>query len=111
MMAKMFYTLEETKSALGKSEDEVRQFHLRRLFRQGVLPGERRGRRILFRSADLPKKPKSERAQSFGRGPVQADFQQVRSFPKFLPLLPPRYPPTQRGGFLRAERLRSARDP
>ena len=26
MMAKMFYTLEETKSALGKSEDEIKQF-------------------------------------------------------------------------------------
>ena len=25
-MAKMFYTLEEAKSALGKSEDEIKQF-------------------------------------------------------------------------------------
>ena len=27
--------------------------HLRRLYRQGALPGERRGRRIFFRSADV----------------------------------------------------------
>ena len=26
MMAKMFYTLEETKASLGKTEEEVRQF-------------------------------------------------------------------------------------
>ncbi len=51
--------------------------HLRRLFRQGVLPGERRGRRIFFRSADLPRKPKSERIQSFGRYDPVADARQV----------------------------------
>jgi hypothetical protein len=51
--------------------------HLRRLYRQGVLPGERRGRRIFFRSADLPKKPKSERMQSLGRYDPVADARQV----------------------------------
>ena len=51
--------------------------HLRRLYRQGVLPGERRGRRIFFRSADLPKKPESERMQSFGRYDPVADARQV----------------------------------
>ncbi len=51
--------------------------HLRRLYRQGVLPGERRGRRIFFRSADLPKKPKSERMQSFGTYDPVADARQV----------------------------------
>src|SRR5438132_6257928 len=51
--------------------------HLRRLHRQGVLPGERRGRRIFFRSADLPKKPKSERVQSFGRYDPVADARLV----------------------------------
>src|SRR5437879_8423329 len=53
--------------------------HLRRLYRQGVLPGERRGRRIFFRSADLPKKPKSERIQSFGRYDPVADAREVMS--------------------------------
>src|SRR3989442_10908154 len=51
--------------------------HLRRLYRQGVLPGERRGRRIFFRSADLPRKPKSEPMQSFGRYDPVADARQV----------------------------------
>ena len=51
--------------------------HLRRLHRQGVLPGERRGRRIFFRSADLPRKPKSERMQSFGRYDPTADARQL----------------------------------
>src|SRR5438876_8456856 len=51
--------------------------HLRRLYRQGVVPGERRGRRIFFRSADLPRKPKSERAQSFGRYDPVADARQL----------------------------------
>src|SRR5438876_8432322 len=51
--------------------------HLRRLYRQGVLPGERRGRRIFFRSADLPKKPKSERVQGSGRYDPIADARQV----------------------------------
>jgi hypothetical protein len=31
--------------------------HLRRLYREGKLRGRRLGRRLLFRSADLPKKP------------------------------------------------------
>jgi len=51
--------------------------HLRRLYRQGVLTGERRGRRIFFRSADLPKKPKSERAQSFGRYDLVIDARRI----------------------------------
>ena len=51
--------------------------HLRRLHRQGVLPGERRGRRIFFRSVDLPRKPKSDRMQSFGRYDPVADARQL----------------------------------
>jgi hypothetical protein len=31
--------------------------HLRRLYRAGKLPGRREGRRLLFRLADLPRKP------------------------------------------------------
>lgn len=33
--------------------------HLRRLYREGKLPGRRVGRRLFFRSADLPKKPET----------------------------------------------------
>src|SRR5437879_6160033 len=51
--------------------------HLRRLYRQGVVPGERRGSRIFFRSADLPRKPKSERMQSLGRYDPVADARQL----------------------------------
>ena len=51
--------------------------HLRRLYRQGVLPGERRGRRIFFRSADLPRKPQAERMRSFGGYDPAADARQV----------------------------------
>src|SRR5437667_4225775 len=51
--------------------------HLRRLYRQGVVPGERRGKRIFFRSADLPKKPKSERMQSPGRYDPAVDARQL----------------------------------
>jgi len=51
--------------------------HLRRLYRQGVLSGERRGRRIFFRSADLPKKPKADRVQSFGPYDPVADAREV----------------------------------
>ena len=45
MMAKMFYTLEETKSALGKSEEEVRQFA-----REGRLREFRDGPRLMFKA-------------------------------------------------------------
>jgi len=64
--------LADASEASGYSPD-----HLRRLYRQGALPGERRGRRIFFRSADLPKKPKSERVQSFGRYDPVADARRV----------------------------------
>src|SRR3954462_13636603 len=45
MMAKMFYTLEETKSALGKSEDEIKQFA-----RDGRLREFRDGPRLMFKA-------------------------------------------------------------
>src|SRR2546425_6179305 len=51
--------------------------HLRRLYRQGVLPGERRGRRIFFRSADLPRKPKADRMQAFSRYDPAADARRL----------------------------------
>src|SRR5947209_413788 len=45
MMAKMFYTLEETKAALGKSEDEIKQFA-----REGRLREFRDGPRLMFKA-------------------------------------------------------------
>ncbi len=45
MMAKMFYTLDETKAALGKSEDEVKQ-----LARDGRLREFRDGPRLMFKA-------------------------------------------------------------
>jgi len=45
MMAKMFYTLEETKSALGKDDDEIKQ-----LTRDGRLREFRDGPRLMFKA-------------------------------------------------------------
>ena len=58
-MAKMFYTLEEAKSALGKSEDEIREFA-----QQGRLREFRDGPRLMFK-ADQVEQLKSE----FGSSP------------------------------------------
>ena len=44
-MAKMFYTLDEAKAALGKSEDEIKQFS-----RDGRLREFRDGPRLMFKS-------------------------------------------------------------
>src|SRR5829696_5408903 len=45
MMAKMFYTMEEAKGALGKSEDEIKQFA-----REGRLREFRDGPRLMFKA-------------------------------------------------------------
>jgi hypothetical protein len=45
MMAKMFYTLEETKATLGKSEDEIKQ-----LTREGRLREFRDGPRLMYKA-------------------------------------------------------------
>jgi hypothetical protein len=45
MMAKMFYTLDEAKTALGKSEDEIKQFS-----REGRLREFRDGPRLMFKA-------------------------------------------------------------
>src|SRR5207249_1178396 len=65
-------SLAEAADASGYGRD-----HLRRLHRQGSLPGERRGRRIFFRSADLPRKPKAERVQSLRRYDPAADARET----------------------------------
>src|SRR6186713_1668465 len=62
MMAKMFYTLEETKSALGRGEDDIKQ-----LAREGRLREFRDGPRLMFK-ADQVEQLKSELA-SGGGGP------------------------------------------
>ena len=45
MMAKMFYTMEETKSALGRGEEEIKQFA-----RDGRLREFRDGPRLMFKA-------------------------------------------------------------
>jgi hypothetical protein len=54
MMAKMFYTLDETKTALGKNEEEIKQFA-----REGRLREFRDGPRLMFK-ADQVEALKSE---------------------------------------------------
>ena len=58
MMAKMFYTMDEAKAALGKTEDEVRAFS-----RDGRLREFRDGPRLMFK-ADQVDNLKSELAGS-----------------------------------------------
>lgn len=60
MMAKMFYTLEETKAALGKSEEEVKQYA-----REGRLREFRDGPRLMFK-ADQVDQLKGELASGGG---------------------------------------------
>jgi hypothetical protein len=65
-------TLEQASSLSGYSAD-----HLRRLMRENKLPGLRRGRRLYFRTGDLPRK--SNRIDSFTKesyDPI-ADARQV----------------------------------
>lgn len=59
-MAKMFYTMEETKSALGKNEEEVKQ-----LAREGRLREFRDGTRLMFK-ADQVEQLKGELAGGGG---------------------------------------------
>ena len=61
----------EAAEASGYSPEQ-----LRRLYRQGALPGERRGKRVFFRFADLPRKPRSHRSMTAGYDPV-ADARQL----------------------------------
>jgi len=65
-------SLADASEVSGYSSD-----HLRRLYRQGALPGERRGRRLLFKSADLPRKPKAERVAASNRYDPVADARRI----------------------------------
>ncbi|QOV87418.1 MerR family transcriptional regulator [Humisphaera borealis] len=68
MMAKMFYTMEEAKSALGKSEDEIRQFA-----REGRLREFRDGPRLMFK-ADQVEQLRAEVGGGIGAGMDQVDL-------------------------------------
>lgn len=60
MMAKMFYTMEEAKASLGKSEDEIRQYS-----REGRLREFRDGPRLMFKADQVDQL----RADITGGGP------------------------------------------
>src|SRR5687768_10296037 len=62
MMAKMFYTLDEAKAALGKNEEEIKQ-----LAREGRLREFRDGPRLMFK-ADQVESLKAEMGGSGGGG-------------------------------------------
>src|SRR6187455_2521191 len=62
MMAKMFYTLEETKTALARSEDEIKQ-----LAREGRLREFRDGPRLMFK-ADQVEQLRAEIGGGVGAG-------------------------------------------
>src|SRR3954470_10462256 len=62
MMAKMFYTMEEAKSALAKSEDEIKQYA-----REGRLREFRDGPRLMFK-ADQVEQLKGELSGGDGMG-------------------------------------------
>src|SRR5277367_4911645 len=64
MMAKMFYTLDEAKTALGKDEEELKQFT-----REGRLREFRDGRRLMFK-ADQVEALKQELGVGGGAGPA-----------------------------------------
>jgi hypothetical protein len=66
MMAKMFYTLDEAKSALGKSEDEIKQYS-----KEGRLREFRDGTRLMYK-ADQVEQLKNELAG--GGGSDQVDL-------------------------------------
>ena len=77
MMAKMFYTLEETKSALGKSEEEVKQFA-----REGRLREFRDGPRLV-KWADFADFPDSRRFSADNRR--RGELRRETLFPLFCP--------------------------
>ena len=67
MMAKMFYTLDEAKSALGRNEEEIKQ-----LAREGRLREFRDGPRLMFK-ADQVEQLKNELASGLDQVNLQAD--------------------------------------
>src|SRR5215207_7581475 len=68
MMAKMFYTLDETRASLGKSEEDIKQ-----LTREGRLREFRDGPRLMFK-ADQVEQLKSELGSGGGGGRDHVDL-------------------------------------
>src|SRR5688572_9286717 len=66
MMAKMFYTMDEAKSALGKNEDEIRQYA-----REGRLREFRDGPRLMFKADQV----EQLRSEIGGGGPAMGGDQ------------------------------------
>src|SRR3982750_4433033 len=66
-MAKMFYTMEEAKAAIGRSEDEIKQFA-----REGRLREFRDGPRLMFK-ADQVEQLKAELGGAGGGDGVGLD--------------------------------------
>src|SRR3954452_4727842 len=67
MMAKMFYTLDEAKVALGKNEEEIKQFA-----RAGRLPEFRDGPRLMFK-ADQVEQLKNELASGMDQISLESE--------------------------------------
>src|SRR3954466_16130893 len=67
MMAKMFYTLDETKAALGKNEEEIKQYA-----REGRLREFRDGPRLMFK-ADQVEQLKNELASGLDQVNLEAE--------------------------------------
>ncbi len=65
-------SVSEAAEASGYSPEQ-----LRRLYRQGALPGERRGKRVSFRFADLPRKAGARRRQTSGPYDPVADAREL----------------------------------
>ena len=65
-------TLDEAADESGYSAD-----HLRRLARTGKLPHSKRGRRLSFRAADLPKRPVQIDSPDIGSYDPAADARRV----------------------------------
>src|ERR1041385_5257822 len=66
-MAKMFYTLDEAKAALGRSEEDIKQFA-----REGRLREFRDGPRLMFK-ADQVEQLKNELASGLDQVNLQAE--------------------------------------
>src|SRR5215212_6143603 len=67
MMAKMFYTLDEARAALGKNEEEIKQYA-----REGRLREFRDGPRLMFK-ADQVEQLKNELASGLDQVNLEAE--------------------------------------
>src|SRR2546423_4338553 len=70
MMAKMFYTMDETKAALGKNEEEIKQYA-----REGRLREFRDGAKLMFKTDQV----EHLKAELGGSGGDQIDLEHGES--------------------------------